>query len=1012
MKNNVWVLLSGLIWLAAACSEGGGGGSTNASADSACVLPAPNSVRPQWRDGKARITWSGEGQTTDVFDDDYIVQRQRDDEGWLTIERVNADTLVYTDAGVGFDEVYSYRVKLERDGDCRSGPSNVAVLHTPPRPVSFLAVTETRDTSITLAWVDPNNRERAYLVYRAAKDSAYDAWKKLLPMVTLDANATSYTDTTVEPNQGYIYWVVGISEDTLHAPTQRTLAWTVPRAPSNLAVEKHLGQIHVRWTHDTPEQVVFRAAVDRGEGFEPIAVVERFQASVPAQPNTLFTFRVSAQGPGGDSHVREVSLGTPPLDPWRLWATSKNVWPCAFAVHWNHDNTTATTAVLHWRRGDGPRNRVSPVTSPYCHRVTGDPNQPFSYELQLVGPGGTSKSIHTTAYWPPNAPGNLSAELIADRTFKLSWDDTNIGLAQYRISRQGRSGRIEPLGLLDAGSTTFQDNTRGYYGQLSKYTVTPVGPGGTEGPSGELSVRNNQRPIVSLGAPELTAACELEVPVLETRADALYALELVRFTATGKLDFVAPNAVWPIQLTSTKVTFDVNALEAGDFGVEATAEDSLGVTGQGVASYVIEATSEASTVDWVAPPTLTVASPLHEGRQPEVDTPKPVDGQCSTCLGRPAAITAGKQHHCYVRRGARDVYCSGSVRPRGFVHRCSGEGEPCQSNDPLTDVEALASTDHAACGLTAAGEVWCWGEVSGSQYSNNAERVCFGDCAGTTPENRAVALTAGAQHVCALTATGEVFCWGGNESGQLGDLTTTPHNEPVAVCAEASGAGQPCLRLQDVRGLAAGRSHTCALTQKGGVICWGLLDGVPTELPQKVCAGPSTTGDCGVEGALTRIKAIAGGGTHTCGLTTQNTLVCWGDNTHGQLGDGTPSTSSPFPVPVSNATGDGDLANVVAFSLGDTHSCAVDLAGALYCWGNNDTGAVVPGGDLNYLRPEPLCVSFPERCAAVAIQAGPGSTCSLSSSHRLVCWGELETNQINTNLASRACGPFVAQSRF
>jgi len=231
-----------------------------------------------------------------------------------------------------------------------------------------------------------------------------------------------------------------------------------------------------------------------------------------------------------------------------------------------------------------------------------------------------------------------------------------------------------------------------------------------------------------------------------------------------------------------------------------------------------------------------------------------------------------------------------------------------------------------------------------------------------------VEMVAGYNHTCGRTAEDEVYCWGSNNTGQLGDGTTASRWVPVRV----SGG----LAFVEI---AAGEDHTCGRTAENEVYCWGLNntgqlgDGATVDrlVPVRVSGG------------LAFVEIAAGGGLgllsawgHTCGRTMENAVYCWGWNEDGQLGDGT-STGRLAPVPVS-----GDIP-FIDIEAGWKHTCGRTAENAVYCWGRNDVGQL---GDLTQdTRWTPVRVSGD--LAFVEITSIMQHTCGRTAENKVYCWG-------------------------
>ncbi len=223
-------------------------------------------------------------------------------------------------------------------------------------------------------------------------------------------------------------------------------------------------------------------------------------------------------------------------------------------------------------------------------------------------------------------------------------------------------------------------------------------------------------------------------------------------------------------------------------------------------------------------------------------------------------------------------------------------------------------------------------------------------------------VTAGYFHSCGLTPAGKAYCWGGNTWGTLGDGTRTATQRPVAV---AGG--------HRFTGIDSGAGHTCAVTEAGAVYCWGLND--------EGQAGADWT-DPGIEEPL-RVPGfqswveVSAGHDHSCGLTADGSVWCWGDNVTGQLGGGDTFGKSFQPVLVDSNV---EFTAVVA---GYYQSCGLAASEQMYCWGRNDQGQIGDGTTDNRFSP----VSVSGDLTFRALGGGDAFMCGITTDGSTWCWG-------------------------
>jgi alpha-tubulin suppressor-like RCC1 family protein len=342
-----------------------------------------------------------------------------------------------------------------------------------------------------------------------------------------------------------------------------------------------------------------------------------------------------------------------------------------------------------------------------------------------------------------------------------------------------------------------------------------------------------------------------------------------------------------------------------------------------------------------------------------------IPAHAQTTLNDISQVAAGGGHSCGLTTGG-GVKCWGS-NSRGQL----GDGT---TTDRLTAVDvsglgsgvsAIATGSAHSCVLTTGGGVKCWGNNYSGQLGDGSSsaRLTAVDVSGLS--SGVSAITSGGSHTCAITSGGGVKCWGANSSGQLGDNTNTDRWTAVDVSGLSS----------EVSAIAAGDRHTCALTTSGGVKCWG-YNGYG-QLGDGTTWNRWTAAD--VSGLGSGVGAIAAGQTHTCALTTGGGAKCWGSNLRGQLGDGT-ANQLLTPVDV-NGLGSG----VSAIAAGQTHTCALTTGGGAKCWGSNFFGQLGDGTAMN--RSTAVDVSGLSSGVS-AIAAGIGHTCAVTTGSGVKCWGD------------------------
>ena len=291
--------------------------------------------------------------------------------------------------------------------------------------------------------------------------------------------------------------------------------------------------------------------------------------------------------------------------------------------------------------------------------------------------------------------------------------------------------------------------------------------------------------------------------------------------------------------------------------------------------------------------------------------------------------------------------------------------------------QAIYAANYRTCALTSSGSLYCWGDnTEGQAGDGTTNRYSNPVMPADIPQNRTI-VTAGVgwRHTCAILDDGSLMCWGRDSSGALGngqDETSSQYS-PVNVELPAN---------RNVVDVGVGYDNTCVLFDDGGIMCWGKDnegqngDGgsnLPTSSPGSNVALPEERS----------AVSLSVGAQHSCAVLDNASLVCWGWNGYGTIGDNT-TTNAHVPVFVELPNG----AKVIDVDAGIHHTCAVLENQTVNCWGRNWLRTV--GGEGPYSKNTKILLPrhVEGTSSVVKVETSERHTCTLAENGTISCWGQ------------------------
>lgn len=436
-----------------------------------------------------------------------------------------------------------------------------------------------------------------------------------------------------------------------------------------------------------------------------------------------------------------------------------------------------------------------------------------------------------------------------------------------------------------------------------------------------------------------------------------------------------------VQQTVQQIVVTPNPVTVGAGDTVPLTVSAVDSQGRSVAGIVITLTSSDTSIVLIVPPNLVIGR--DSGTSAHVTaTGGGVSRLVPVVVFAPhwLYISAGGDHSCGVRSDNR-AYCWGAN-----AYGQLGNGTTTPSTRPVPVAEPVAFVTTLAGGTYSCAEAaalpgtwYCWGNNADGQLNTGDQPsrpvpVALGLALGTTTWP---VVATGADHAC-QTASGVIYCWGANGSGQLGGADTVGHSGPMRVTGITVAPPYPNNSVV----ISAGRAHTCA--EVGSLWCWG------SNAHGQLGIGDTTFRSSAV--TLTTMPGapylVTAGGDHTCAITSPTGYVyCWGENGSGQLGDG--STLDRWtPVPIQGSY------DFIYLSAGGAHTCGLTSGPAAgytaYCWGNNAHGQLGNGSTAN--NGVPVAVSG--GLAFSEVSAGSTHTCGVTPTGAAYCWGGNQFGQL------------------